>query len=252
MEFCHLEPLAGSCHGIDFAKLHGFFITDNTAPVVSKVRAWKIRSVLEKTFKEGYVLGSRVAIANGMLPSHSSRNLTRTYMKATSHKWGSKCAMTCCAETGYCKRFVSSLVLFCYADTIVNNFVLQESSSMLEERMIDPFCNPKHCLCLQGITVRNRLIIAVRYYISFPLAQQLRVMGFKLVGGNSNEPNRVEWPKNKRAAPVPSGTFGMAVAATDPGLIVLGWADNNVVYFLASYLSAAITAVQRRERNLNK
>ncbi|POM80899.1 Hypothetical protein PHPALM_1207 [Phytophthora palmivora] len=39
-----------------------------------------------------------------MLPSHSRRNPTRTYMKDKPHKWGSKCVMTCCADSGYCKR----------------------------------------------------------------------------------------------------------------------------------------------------
>ncbi|OWY92346.1 hypothetical protein PHMEG_00038697, partial [Phytophthora megakarya] len=59
-----------------------------------------------RTFKEGYVLGSRVAIDEGVVPSHNRRNPTRTFMKDKLHRWGSKCVMTCCAETGYCKRFV--------------------------------------------------------------------------------------------------------------------------------------------------
>ncbi|KAE9263237.1 hypothetical protein PR003_g33230, partial [Phytophthora rubi] len=45
--------------------------TDNTNQAAATDRAWKIRSVLatlEKTFKEGYVLGSRVAIDEGVLP----------------------------------------------------------------------------------------------------------------------------------------------------------------------------------------
>lgn len=83
--------------------------TDNKDPAAPTDRAWKVRSVLsvlEKSFKEGYVLGSRVAIDEGVLPSHNRRNPTRTFMKDKPHRWGSKCVMTCCAETGYCKRFV--------------------------------------------------------------------------------------------------------------------------------------------------
>jgi hypothetical protein len=78
-----------------------------------KDRAWKIRPILqtiEQTFKQGYALGSRIALDEGMLPSRSRMNPTRTYMKDKPHKWGSKCVMTCCAVSGYCKRCVSYLL----------------------------------------------------------------------------------------------------------------------------------------------
>ncbi|OWZ03957.1 hypothetical protein PHMEG_00024228 [Phytophthora megakarya] len=80
---------------------------DNTVQAAATDTAWKIRSVLavlEKAFKEGYVLGSRVAIDECVLPSHGRHNPTRTFMKDKPHHWGSKCVMTCWAETGYCKR----------------------------------------------------------------------------------------------------------------------------------------------------
>jgi hypothetical protein len=82
-------------------------LSNNRDPAAARDRAWKIRpvlSTLERTFKQGYVLGSRVAIDEGMLPSRNRRNPTRTYMKDKPHKWDSKCVMTCCADTGYCKR----------------------------------------------------------------------------------------------------------------------------------------------------
>ncbi|KAF1777572.1 PiggyBac transposable element-derived protein [Phytophthora cactorum] len=53
-----------------------FHFTDNTDPAAATDRAWKIRSVLsvlERSFKDGYVLGSRVAIEEGILPCHKSR-----------------------------------------------------------------------------------------------------------------------------------------------------------------------------------
>lgn len=81
--------------------------SDNTAEQAKTDRAWKIRPVLatmEKTFKSGYVLGYRVALDEGMLPSRNRHNPTRTYMKDKPHKWGSKCVMTCCATSGYCSR----------------------------------------------------------------------------------------------------------------------------------------------------
>ena len=82
--------------------------SNNRAPQAAKDRAWKIRPVLttlEKTFKQGYVLGYRVALDEGMLPSRNRHNPTRTYMKDKPHKWGSKCVLTCCAVSGYCKRY---------------------------------------------------------------------------------------------------------------------------------------------------
>ncbi|POM63002.1 hypothetical protein PHPALM_27782 [Phytophthora palmivora] len=207
--------------------------TDNTAPAAAKDRAWKIRSVLstlEKTFKEGYVLGSRVAIDEGMLPSHSRRNPTRTYMKAKPHKWGSKVEID-----------------------IGRKDDVEGSQSM--DTKNGPAAVIRNIACVfRGLPYEGRrLIIADRYYTSIPLAQQLRTMGFKFVG--TIQTNRkgwcklVEWPKKKRPAAVPRGTFRMAVAASDPGLVALGWADNNVVYFLASHVSAERTTVQRREKN---
>ena len=82
--------------------------SDNKAPQAKTDRAWKIRPILntmKKTFKQGYVLGYEVALDEGMLVSHSRYNPTRTYMKDKPHKWGSKCVLTCCATTGYCKRY---------------------------------------------------------------------------------------------------------------------------------------------------
>ncbi|KAG6945366.1 hypothetical protein JG687_00017345 [Phytophthora cactorum] len=40
----------------------------------------------------------------------------------------------------------------------------------------------------------------------------------------------------------------MAVAKSNPGLVSAMWADNTIVYFLASQVSAEPTTVWRRER----
>ena len=81
--------------------------SDNKSPLARSDRAWKIRPILntiETSFKQGYVLGARVALDEGMLPNRNKMNPTRTFMKDKPHKWGSKCVLTCCADTGYCKR----------------------------------------------------------------------------------------------------------------------------------------------------
>ena len=81
--------------------------SNNDAPDARRDRAWKIRPILqtlEKTFKAGYVLGAQVALDEAMLPTRNRHNPTRTYLKNKPHKWGTKCVMTCCAISGYCKR----------------------------------------------------------------------------------------------------------------------------------------------------
>ncbi|ETP00809.1 hypothetical protein F441_21844, partial [Phytophthora nicotianae CJ01A1] len=98
----------GSVMGRDrFREISRFLhLSDNEAPDARRDHAWKIHpilSTLETTFKVGYTLGQFVSVDEGMLPSHNRRNSTRTYMKDKPHKWGSKCVLTCCAVSGYCK-----------------------------------------------------------------------------------------------------------------------------------------------------
>jgi hypothetical protein len=70
-------------------------------------RAWKVRpllQVVEKTFRRGFRLGSRVSFDEGMVGSRHRMNPMRVYMKDKPVKWGSKFYMTCCADTAYCVR----------------------------------------------------------------------------------------------------------------------------------------------------
>ncbi|KAG3244050.1 hypothetical protein PI124_g11155 [Phytophthora idaei] len=68
-------------------------------------RAWKIRKVVEvrqQTFARGYVAPSHLAFDEAVLPSRSSFNKMRVYMKDKTHKWGTKPFMLCSAATAYC------------------------------------------------------------------------------------------------------------------------------------------------------
>ena len=70
-------------------------------------RGWKIRPViqtLQSTFKNGYSVPPIISFDEAMLPSRSSFNRTRVYMKDKPHKWGTKLFMACCAKTAYCLR----------------------------------------------------------------------------------------------------------------------------------------------------
>ncbi|OWZ03956.1 hypothetical protein PHMEG_00024227 [Phytophthora megakarya] len=59
----------------------------------------------------------------------------------------------------------------------------------------------------------------------------------------------LDYPKKKRQARTPRGSFRMVVAKSNPGLVAIMWADNTIVYFLASPVVVASTTVRRRVRS---
>lgn len=72
-------------------------------------RAWKLRPVidaLQNRFAAGYTPPSIMAFDEAMLPSRSTFNRMRVYMKDKPHKWGTKLFMLCCSTTAYCIRYV--------------------------------------------------------------------------------------------------------------------------------------------------
>ena len=89
--------------------LQNLHFADNTAarPVFDK--CWKIRrviKVLQRTFLAGWDLGEALSFDEGVLPSTSRHNTTRTFMPDKPHRWGSKLFITCDARTAYCYRYV--------------------------------------------------------------------------------------------------------------------------------------------------
>ncbi|GMF14374.1 unnamed protein product [Phytophthora fragariaefolia] len=81
--------------------------SSNDAPEASTDRAGKLRPIidpLQARFKSGYVAPSVMAFDEAMLPSRSSFNRMRVYMKDKSHKWGTKLFMLCCSMSTYCIR----------------------------------------------------------------------------------------------------------------------------------------------------
>ncbi|GMF31734.1 unnamed protein product [Phytophthora fragariaefolia] len=72
-------------------------------------RAWKIRKVVEvlqRTFARGYISPSHLTFDETVLPSRSSFNKMRVYMKDKPHKWGTKLFMLCSAVTAHCIQYV--------------------------------------------------------------------------------------------------------------------------------------------------
>ncbi|KAE9329944.1 hypothetical protein PR003_g15438 [Phytophthora rubi] len=76
----------------------------NLNPRAKTDRAWKIRKVvhvLQRTFRRPFI-PAELAFDEAMLPSRSSFNRTRVYMKDTPCKWVSR--LFCCTHTAYCIR----------------------------------------------------------------------------------------------------------------------------------------------------
>ncbi|POM79254.1 Hypothetical protein PHPALM_3123 [Phytophthora palmivora] len=71
-------------------------------------RAWKIRKLVDvqqTTFERGYVAPAYLAFDEAILPSRSSFNKMRVYLKGKPHNWGTKLFMLYSAVTAYRIRF---------------------------------------------------------------------------------------------------------------------------------------------------
>ena len=105
-----------------FTQIKAFLHFNESTHKQSKVdRAWKIRFVvdtLQKTFARGFHLGRWVAFDEMVIPSRSSYNRVRVYMKNKPHKYGTKLFATCDSLTAYCKRiegtYYSKTILLFY------------------------------------------------------------------------------------------------------------------------------------------
>ena len=81
--------------------------SNNTDARAKQDRAWKIRPVidtLQDSFASGHRMGRWVAFDEMVIPSKSSRNAIRIYLKNKPHKYGTKLFATCCGVTKYCAR----------------------------------------------------------------------------------------------------------------------------------------------------
>ncbi|ETL32574.1 hypothetical protein L916_14868 [Phytophthora nicotianae] len=140
-------------------------------------RAWKIRKlveVLQRTLLRGYVAPSHLAFDEAVLPSRSSFNKMRVYMKDKPHKWGTKLFMLCSAVSAYCIRFE----VYCGQK--------QHASDAHKPYMKSgPAAVVRNLLAAFGPDARKqgmRLVVIDRFYTSVALAIQLLLLGFNCVG----------------------------------------------------------------------
>ncbi|GMF23564.1 unnamed protein product [Phytophthora fragariaefolia] len=81
--------------------------SSNASERVKLDRAWKLRPVIDaltERFQRGYIPPPTMAFDEAMLPSQSSFNRMRVFMKDKPHRWGTKLFMLCCSTTAYCIR----------------------------------------------------------------------------------------------------------------------------------------------------
>ncbi|POM63922.1 Hypothetical protein PHPALM_20618, partial [Phytophthora palmivora] len=142
-------------------------------------RAWKVRPVLqtlERAFRRGYRLGSRISFDEGTIPNRSKFNPVRVYNKDKPHKYGTKVYMTCCAESGYC----SLIEVYLGASDEAKNAKTPAERETSKEKAKDVAQNA----AIRNITKAldgqpgKRLIVADNFYSSCALAIALLERGY--------------------------------------------------------------------------
>lgn len=101
-----------------------FVNNQENRPVYDK--CWKIRPIittLQKRFMRAWTLPPVFSFDEGVLPSFSRMNTTRTYMKDKPHKWGTKMFLACDSNSAYCHRYLYCLLLRCSLIGYYKNYV---------------------------------------------------------------------------------------------------------------------------------
>ncbi|ETP08899.1 hypothetical protein F441_15200 [Phytophthora nicotianae CJ01A1] len=179
---------------------------NNQDPRAKTDRAWKIRSVvtmLQQTFVESYISPAELSFDEAMLPSRSSYNRTRMFIKDKPHKWGTKLFMLCCVHSAYCIRSGCERAIFGEKPT---------GKSM-------------------------RLVVVDRFYTSIVLAVQLLIMGFYTIGTIMT--NRRGFCKvvvakmKKRPKDIPRGAVTFARSKHVNNMTAICWLDRKPVHVLS-------------------
>ncbi|ETP13112.1 hypothetical protein F441_11634, partial [Phytophthora nicotianae CJ01A1] len=209
--------------------------SSNADPRAATDRAWKLRPVvdeLQARFKAGYVAPPIMAFDEAMLPSRSSFNRMRVYMKDKPHKWGTKLFMLCCL--GYCLLFE----VYCgKKDT---------DGSASRDTKSGPAAvirNVKDVFGENG-SAEKRLIVTYRFYTSPSLA----IIG-TVMTNRRGFCKGIIVKKKKRPTDVPHGTYTVAKSKFVPSIKAVCWWDNRPVHLLCAGGSVEQDRVVRREKS---
>ncbi|OWY92207.1 hypothetical protein PHMEG_00038878, partial [Phytophthora megakarya] len=225
----------------------------------AKDRAWKLRPIidaLQRRFASGFTPPAIMAFDEAMLPSRSTFNRMRVYMKDKPHKWGTKLFMLCCSSTAYCIRFE----VYCGKTE-------RSGRSASTDYKSGPATVVRNLRAVFGATASPngdmRLVVTDRFYSAVPLLMQLLTMGFYSIGtvrtdrlglssllpkkkkGDKTKPPKI--PKN-RPSNIERGTFTVAEATKVPDMRVLRWWDTRAVHMLSTGGSLELDRIVRRDK----
>lgn len=221
--------------------------SDNGDPRASQDRAWKIRpvvDVLQDTFSKGMSIGRWVAFDEMVIPSRSSRNAIRIYLKNKPHKYGTKLFAVCCGESKYCSRidvYCGSRQDTTHVDTSAGPAAVIRNIQALWPSGVD--------------RDQKRVVVTDREYTSVSLVTRLLAMGFYNIG--TVTPSRLGFPKKLKyeTKRVPKhlanqrGLCHLKRCLKYPDVFACSWLDNKPVYFLASGVSTIKTSIRRKMKN---
>ncbi|ETP03815.1 hypothetical protein F441_19293 [Phytophthora nicotianae CJ01A1] len=212
--------------------------SDNSHADAVKFKTWKIKPVadtINATFKLEMTVGQRIPFDEGMIPMRSKYNPMRQYLRGKPHPWGTKCFLTCDADSGYCYR------------AEIYQGKLNSDSADLNQGPNAVIRNVEEVL--EGLP-RKSLIITDRFYSSVLLSSILLQRGVYHVG--TIQTNRrgyykdTQYKQAKRPKTMARGVYRIAQSKTEPNLIAVSWMDNRPVHFIATGRSTRPTTLSRR------
>ena len=176
-----------------------------------------------------------------VIPSRSSRNTIRMYLKNKPHKYGTKLFAVCCGETNYCLRIEA----YCGARQDSNVVDTEGGKAAVIRNLKALWPSPID-------RSQKRVVVTDREYSCVALSLRLLQMGFYSVG--TVMPNRIGFPS---AIKFPFKTVPKKLAdqrgmckllrcGLFPDLFACAWLDNKPVYFLSCGLPTAKTMVRRK------
>ena len=250
--------------------------SDNEDPQAKVDRIWKIRPIvtrLQETFLRAFELGRWMSFDEMVIPSRSSQNRVRIYLKNKPHKFGTKLFALCCAKTNYCKRFAT--VSHTYPENLLTLYRIRDRIEIYcgdklqkatRKRPAQPVAAGTPAPTYSGpvAVMRNlkavfpdgvdrsmkRVIITDREYTSVALALRLKRMGFYTVG--TVQPKRLGFPTalkykcKKTPASIERGFSRVAALKKEPDVKATVWFDKAPVYFISTGVACKETTLKRK------